>query len=206
MARNSKANFPRWLVALGLTAAALLAYVGTRGGPDQAWLELSEAFGYIEPPKIVSIQPKSVESLLFVVSIENPSLRRIQVTGYEASPSIEMALAIDPAPGAGSLPVMKIESGKPRPCLETQRVQIAVPLVIEPGSSGGLMVMPWSEKCDFSITIRATTGTSRKAYWTPGSDTMLSELKKSDRPTFDLLVEASSPEMKQHLERQGIYP
>lgn len=177
MAGSSKQmKFPRWAALLGAFAVTLIGYVGARGGPEAAWQEIAETFGYVKPPHIVSLQPKSAGSLQFVVSIENPSLRKVQITAYEAIPSIQLAAAINPASGAGSLPLMKVEADSPVQCQERELVHLSVPLIIEPKSSGGIEVTPWAERCDFSFRVMATSGTSPEAYWAPLSDALIREL------------------------------
>ena len=199
-------RFPRWLIAIGLIGGALLAYVGARGGPDAALQEVSEAFGYVRPPHIVSLQPAAGEHTTFIVSIENPRLRPVQVTGYEAVPAIQMAALIEPAAGAGSLPVMKAEESHTAPCQQSKRVSLSIPLVIEPKASGGLEVTPWVDECDFSIRIEATSGISRKAYWSPRTEAMLREMQRTDKQIFEVLFKSASPDFQEHLRHRGLAP
>jgi hypothetical protein len=197
-------SFPRSLIALGAVAAAVLGYVGARGGPGLAWQEIEEAAGYVRPPRIVSLEPRKADGKRFVVSIENPSLRRVQVTGYEAVPAIQTAAAIEPAPGAGSLPVMEAEEERPSECTGPRRVSLPTPLVIEGRSSGGLALSPWNEACDFSFRVNATCGTSRKAYWSPRTEAMLWEMKRTNQQIFEVMVRSASPDFQEHLRHKGL--
>lgn len=203
-ARVKTPSFPRWLIVVGVVGAALLAYIGTRGGPGPAWQELNEAVGHAQPPRIVSLQQKRNDRTKFIVSIENPSLRRVQIIAYEAEPAIQNAAAIEPAPGAGSLPVMKADEEGTVACNRSRRFPLAVPLVIESKSSGGLEVQPWTDECDFAVRVEATSGISLKGYWSPKTEVMLREMRRTNQPVFEAIILSASPAFQEHLRQRGI--
>jgi hypothetical protein len=185
---------PRWFLIAGGVAAALLAYVGARGGPGHAWKETKEAFGIISPPEIVSLRPRPSDQKTFVVAIRNPSLKRIEVTGVEVAPATQF-LSASTAEGAGALPVVKSEQGgAPRDCDQPYEIAIVTPLVIEAQSSGGLEVTPWRQECDFGVKVVATSGTSEEAFWTPRMNALLEQLERE------------APELYNHLQNSRQLP
>jgi hypothetical protein len=178
-----------WLLALGAIAGALLAYVGARGGPDHAWKELKEAFGFVDPPRIVSVQQKSRNTDAFVVSIQNPSLEQIQITSFYAESAMQF-VSFRNSPGAGPLPVIKAEQGRgPAECGRSVWFPLITPLVIEPESSGGLEIRPWRRPCDFYLRVVGTSGASRTVAWTPQEDVFLAKLKRTDPKLYRALLQ-----------------
>lgn len=135
--------------------------------------ELKEAVGIVASPKIVSLQSIKGNDRVFIASIENPSLRQIQITAYIAEP-VTSAAAMTNA-GSGALPLANADE-TPAECISARRVAIARPLVIGAGAAGGLRIEPWNEKCDFRLSVEGTTGLSEKASWTPQLDAMLCRL------------------------------
>ena len=156
-------SFPRYLVVGGAFLTLLVGYVGARG-PENVVQELQEAFGKIEPPNIVLFQPTRKDPLTFVVSIENRSLRQIQITAYVAEPVVNAGGWTDAS--SGPLPIVDADE-VPANCASNRRVVLSRPLVIDPGSSGGLSLKPWTEKCDFRLSVEGTSGISAKVAWTP---------------------------------------
>ena len=165
-------RLPLSLIIAGGVATVAVGFVGARG-PTTVIQELREAVGVIEPPKIVSLRPTPKDGSVFIVSIENPSLRQIQITAYIAQPVVAPASMSNA--GTGPLPLVDAED-EPAPCTIARRVVIARPLVIDPGSAGGLTVKPWNEKCDFRLSVEGTSGVSKKASWTPNIDKWLCEI------------------------------
>ncbi len=188
---------PRWLIIGGAIAAIvtpLLGYCAARGGPE-AIQELKEAAGYVKPPHIASVEPRIANKRRFLVSIENPSLRSIQITGYEAHPSIQ---------AAASLSVNRAEEEKPEQCLFERKVSLRVPLVIAAKSAEGLEVEPWSDECDFSIRVEGTTGQSNTGFWVPKTIQVAKATFDSDPRTYRLMLTNADPSFVEHLIKNGL--
>ena len=170
--------FTRWLAVVGTCAAASLAYLGARG-PQVAVQELRELFGGAERPKLISLQPASRNSLSFIVSIKNPSLSQIVITGYIAKPFFRVATYSNT--GASELLVIETND-EPSSCLYPRHVALARPLVIDPGAAGGLKLTPWTESCDFTLSVEGTSGISNEGRWTPNLDQICREWEEFERP------------------------
>ena len=170
--------FPRWLAAVGACAAVSLTYVGARG-PQVAVQELRELFGGAERPKVISLQPASRNSLSFIVSIKNPSLSQIVITGYIAKPFFRVATYSNT--GASELPVIETND-EPSSCLYPRHVALARPLVIDPGAAGGLKLTPWTESCDFTLSVEGTSGISNEGRWTPNLEQICREWDEFEQP------------------------
>ena len=149
-----------------------VGYVGARG-PRIVVQELKEAVGVVEPPKIVSLLPTTKDASVFIVSIENPSLRQIQITAYIAEPSVTAASMGTTA--SGPLPLVDANE-EPADCVTARRVSIARPLVIDAGAAAGLTIKPWNGKCDFRLSVEGTSGPSKKASWTPELNRLLCDI------------------------------
>lgn len=183
--------FPRWLLALGAAAAVLVAYVGARGGPEQAWKEANEALGFVSAPQIVSLQPRQSSPRSFVIAIKNPSLRRIEITSFGVDPAIDRpALASEKV--SGGLPVLKAEHAKPVPCEDPHLFALVRPLVIGPQSSEGLEVTPWQDECPFAIQVIGTTGISEPAYWPPSLTKRIEQLRREYPQIYERINEERS--------------
>jgi hypothetical protein len=52
-------SFPRWLIAVAAIAGSVMAYIGARGGPGNAFQEIAEFAGHVKTPHIVSVQPRT---------------------------------------------------------------------------------------------------------------------------------------------------
>lgn len=190
-----KKTIPRWLIIGGAIVAPLLAYIGARGGPTNAFQETAEAVGFVKAPHIVTVQPRIANKRRFLVSIENPSLRSIQITGYRAEPSVQLAAALS---------VTKAEEDKPEPCEYPRKVSLRNPLVIASKSEEGLEVEPWLDECDFSLRVEGTTGLSNEGYWIPKTTTFLKSVLASDPATYRELLDNADPPLVKHLKKSGL--
>lgn len=187
--------FPRWLIAVGAIAVPVVGYIGARGGPENAFQEIAEWAGFVKAPHIVSIQPRLANPRRFLVSIENPSLRRIQITRYRAEPNIQLVAALS---------VTKAEEEKPVPCEHPRTVSLRNPLVITPKSEEGLEVEPWTDECDFSIRVEGTTGKSNEALWIPETVRLFKAMLDADPSTYgEMLANADQP-LIEHLKKNGL--
>ena len=175
------------MIILGGIAAVLVAYVGARGGPDHAWKEAKEAVGLISAPRIVSLQPRQNDRRSFVIAIQNPSLRRIEITSFGVEPAIDRP-AFSSETVEGALPVLKAEHPRPMPCVGPHLFAIVTPLVIGPESSAGIEVMPWQEDCEFSIQMIGTTGISDPAYWPPSLAKRVDQLRRKNPQLYALMM------------------
>lgn len=153
-------HFPRWAVALGGLAVLVSGYIATRGGPETAYREIAEAAGVFSKPDIVSMQPRLSNERRFLLSISNPNLRIIQITGYRAEPTIQVA---------AQLKVNRAEEDQPQKCEIARTVKLRRPLVIEPRSAEGLEIEPWTNECEFIVRVEGTTGESDQAVWSPNT-------------------------------------
>lgn len=172
-AGTSKARqLPMGLIVFGGVATVTAGFVGARG-PTTVIQELKESVGIVQAPRIVSLQPTPKDGSVFIVSIENPSLRQIQITAYTAEPAV--AAASMSQTSSGPLPLVDAED-VPAECLKARRVAIARPLVIDAGAAGGLTVRPWNERCDFRLSVEGTTGVSKAASWTPNLNKLLCDI------------------------------
>lgn len=179
-------SIPRWLVVAGTIATILVGYIGARGGPIHTWKEIREVFGFVIPPRIISLQPMPSEKTTFVVAIQNPSLRRTEVTAVEVEPTDQLAAYTESPMGAGRLPVIKADQARPpADCNTGHRIELVTPLVIEPESSGGIQITPWQQECDFVIKVIATSGTSEEAVWAPKMDALLKRLEREAPELYD---------------------
>lgn len=170
-ADKSGPGFPPLAYVVGLIAAAVTTYVGNRG-PHVALQEIAEAFGHREKPKIVALRQTKKEARAFNVSIENPSLRQIQIVGYYASPIwIPATATVEPMTDGG---LTLMEAGDdPVPCDMALRFHLERPLIIEPGTARGLTIRPWNEDCEFVVRVEGTTGVSDVARWAPETDAVM---------------------------------
>lgn len=168
LANATQPQLPLWLILAGGIGTVIAGFVGARG-PESVIKELKEVAGVVEPPKIVSLQPTRNDESVFIVSIENPSLRQIQITAYTADP---VGFASMTNASTGALPLVDADE-EPAECIAGRRVALARPLVIDAGTAGGLTVRPWNEKCDFRLSVEGTSGASKKASWTPDLNRLL---------------------------------
>jgi hypothetical protein len=187
--------FPRWAILLGGFGVAALAYVGARGGPENTIQEIAEWTGHVKPPHIVSLQPTMANTRVFRLSIENPSLRRIQITGYRAEPSLQEAAALS---------VTKAEEDKPQACRRSRTIRLRTPLVIAAKSEEGLDIEPWLDECDFSVHVTGTTGSSDPAFWIPRTIDSLKGMVRSDPSTYRLVLTNAKPALIDHLKDNGL--
>jgi hypothetical protein len=190
-----KKHFPRWLIAIGAIAATAVAYFGARGGPEYAIQEVAEWAGFVKAPHIVLVEPTLANPRRYLISIENPSFRRVQITGYQAEPIVQLAAALSKT---------MAEEEKPQPCDFPRDVTLKNPVVIAPKLEDGLEVEPWVDECDFSIRVKGTTGTSNEAFWVPKTIRMLKALLDSDPSTYRLMLANADPNFVNHLIKSGL--
>lgn len=191
----NKKPFPRWLLIAGSIAVPVIGYIGARDGPANAFQEIAETAGFVKAPYIVTIQPTLADRRRFLVSIENPSLRSTQITGYRAEPNIQFAAA---------LRVTKAEEDKPEPCSYARKVPLRNPLVIAPKSEEGLEVEPWLDECDFSIRVEGTTGLSNKALWIPETVRQFKAILDEDPQAYREYLASFDPILIEHLVKSGL--
>ncbi len=193
--RAETKSFPRWLIAIGAIAASVIAYIGARGGPENAVQEIAEFAGRVRPPHIVSVQPRAADTRRFLVSIENPSLRSIQITGYEAHSMPEEASA---------LLVTRAEEDKPARCGRGRTISLRRPLIIEPKSQEGLEIEPWLNECDFSVKVQGTSGTSDAGFWAPQDVRYLKRVLAEDPSSYREMLSYAQPDYLRYLNENGL--
>jgi hypothetical protein len=190
-----KKPFPRWLIIAGAIAVPIIGYIGSRGGPENAFQEIAEWMGFVKAPHIVAVQPRVANSRRFLVSVQNPSLRRIQITGYRAEPSIQEAAALS---------ISRAEEDKPERCVRARTIRLRVPVPIAPKGEEGVEVEPWIEECDFSIRVDGTTGESNIAYWMPQTVKRARSIFESDPNAYRELVATADPSFIEYLNQSGL--
>lgn len=161
----------RWIVGTVVTVGLLIAALG---GPEDAWLKIESAVAGHRPPKIISVEPSAESSEgTYIVTIRNPALQDVAITGYRTGPvqfsdlplssGMENATAdLNTAAGGGGEAVL-VEPVEPKPdhCSGKRLIKTARPLVIEPKRIAALQIRPWSEwGCWFSIAVLSDHGVS----------------------------------------------
>jgi hypothetical protein len=161
---------PHWiLTGCGTLLLALIAAAVSLGGPEDAWLKTQALWGAQPAPQILALEgdPKK-PSGTFVVTIRNPAIEDVVVTGYVAEPlgfgdlaganvSTDMNAVED---GAGLVPVATAEERSPDPCNAPRVVRLPRPFVVEPKRAGALTIRPWESGCPFAVRVTSNHGQS----------------------------------------------
>lgn len=158
---------PHWAVtAVGMLLLALIAYVAAVGGPEKAWLGVRAAIWGHPAPKIVSLEAERRDPATFILTIRNPALEDVVVTGYEATPLVVSAATenvIDPVEGgAGNAPLVEADEQEPNSCEQLRTVRLPRPLIIQPGRTAALKIRPWDQPCPFEVKVSSDHGMSAK--------------------------------------------
>ena len=75
--------------------------------------------------------------------------------------------------------------------------------MIEPKSAGGVEIEPWRENCDFSLTVKGTTGQSNVRFWTPNAERTLKMLEEINPDLAKQVLQDGDPDFLTHLREQG---
>lgn len=179
--KRTDRSFPRWLVAVGLIAAAFVGYAAQRGGVGIALQEFREAVGWVQRPQILALQPTKADPRTYNVAVENPQLTRVHVTAYYAHPLVILGpwIPVD----VQEAPLYRLQAvDEPIQCnLPPHRFPLEKPVSIEPNSITLLTVQPFSEECEFSLVLETSAGPSSEGYWAPRHVGYLREVDEDER-------------------------
>jgi hypothetical protein len=160
------------LAAGGTLFLTVIAAVAALGGPEDAWLKTRALWGVHPAPRIISMEgdPTRTDGT-YIVTIRNPAIEDVIITGYEAKPLYVAAMTmgsnaavtneVEPvAAGAGMIALVTAEERKPDPCSGPRNVRLLRPLVIESKRAGALVIHPWEISCPFEVRVASDHGMS----------------------------------------------
>jgi hypothetical protein len=164
---------PHWLfVGAGALLLALVGAAAALGGPQDAWLKTRSVWAGQLPPQIISLEadPKQPDGT-FVLTIRNPAVEDVVVTGYQAEPLDRFADLTANATtdlnavegGAGEVPLVTAEESNPGLCKGPRDVRLPRPFVVEPKRAGALTIRPWIGGCPFAVRVTSNHGQSETA-------------------------------------------
>lgn len=165
MVNRSHRTGPHWLlIGIGSLFLALLALIGALGGPRDAWDKLTEPiWGHPRPEILTVTEAPSKPPGTYLITIRNPSLEEVVITGYEAEP-IEIAAATAATnvsdPGGEEIAVVAPVEAAPATCDTQKRVLLARPIVVRGRRSAAIRVRPWDKSCLFIVRIFSNHGSS----------------------------------------------